>query len=52
MTKKRRRVYAPRRIIMSDEIGRIKEFLEFECFEAVSDFNARVNRRPVARAGA
>jgi hypothetical protein len=41
MTKKRRRVYAPRvfdgRIIMSDEIGRIKEFLEFECFEAISD---------------
>jgi hypothetical protein len=41
MTKKRRRVYAPRvfdgRIIMSDEIGRIKEFLEFECIEVVSD---------------
>jgi hypothetical protein len=41
MTNKRRRVYAPRvfdgQIIMSDEIGRIKEFLEFEGFEAVSD---------------
>jgi hypothetical protein len=41
MTKKRRRVYAPRvfdgRIIMSDEIGRIKGFLEFERIEAVSD---------------
>jgi hypothetical protein len=38
MTKKRRRVYEPRvfdgRIIMADEIGRIKGFLEFERIEA------------------
>ena len=41
MTKKRRRVYAPRvfdgRLIMSDEIGRIKELFELERIEAVSD---------------
>jgi hypothetical protein len=41
MTKKRHRVYAPRvfdgRIIMFDEIGRIKEFFELERIEAVSD---------------
>jgi len=50
---KKRRTYQPRvfegRVIMPDEIERIhKEVLEFESIEAISDPDARVDRRPVA----